>query len=80
MKSKLRLLTGMIIFAGAAVLLSSEPAYSTMVLDPLDDYDDARRTYCCMVDTDGDRKVDTYCCFSSGCSINSTGCRRVNVD
>lgn len=75
MRSRIRLLAGMTTFAGAALLVSPTPAYSTMTLDPFDD--DAGTTYCCAVDTDGDRRGDTWCCFTSGCSINSTGCRRL---
>jgi hypothetical protein len=74
MRSRIRLFAGMATFAGAALLVSAKPAYSTMMLDPFDDA--ARTRYCCAVDTDGDRRGDTWCCYSTGCSINSTGCRR----
>lgn len=72
MKFRIRLFGGMTTFAGAALLMSAEPAHSTMMLDPFAD----TTRYCCSVDTDGDRRGDTWCCYSTGCSINSTGCRR----
>lgn len=75
MKSRIRLFAGMATFAGAALLVSAKPAHSTMMLDPFKDTTNPR--YCCAVDTDGDRRGDMWCCYSTGCSINSTGCRRV---
>ena len=77
MKSRIRLFAGMITCAGAAVLIAPGSAHSTM-LDPLDD--DSRKTYCCAVDTDGDKRGDTWCCYSTGCSIDATGCRRVTEE
>lgn len=78
MRSRIRLFAGITTFAGAALLMSAQPAYSTMILDPGDDdADDGGRQYCCAVDTNGDGRGETWCCFSTGCSINSTGCRRV---
>lgn len=73
MKSRIRLFAGLATFAGAALLMSAKPAHSTMLLDP---FADTTTRYCCSVDTDGDRRGDTWCCYSTGCSINSTGCRR----
>ena len=77
MKSRLRLFAGITTFAGAALLMSAQPAYSTMVLNPFEGNDSNTGRYCCAVDTDGDRRGDTWCCYDTGCSINSTGCRRL---
>jgi hypothetical protein len=74
MKTRIRLLAGMTTLTGAALLVSPQPAYSTMSLDQLDPLG---TRYCCAVDTDGDRRGDTYCCYRSGCTIDSTGCRQV---
>ncbi len=80
MISTIRLIAGMITFAGAALLLSAQPAHSTMILNPLEKGDDGGKRYCCAVDLDGDRRSETLCCFATGCSINATGCRRVTAE
>jgi hypothetical protein len=74
MRSRMRMFAGVTTFAGAALLMSS-PAHSTMMPDPPDDESGGR--FCCVVDTDGDRHADTWCCFNTGCTINSAGCRRL---
>lgn len=73
MTHRIRLLAGSITLAGAALLASPSPAYSTMsreVLDPLG------TRFCCGGDTNGDGKSDAYCCFSTGCAAGPGGCQR----
>ncbi len=73
MKNRIRLFAGLITLTGAALLGSPSPAYSTMssaLLDPLG------TKFCCGGDRDGDGVTETYCCFSSGCSVGPTGCQR----
>jgi hypothetical protein len=72
MTNRIRLFAGTIIFAGTALLLSARPAYSTMALNPVD----LGTRFCCVADTNGDGKADTYCCFRSGCEVAPTGCVR----
>jgi hypothetical protein len=74
MKIHMRLLAGMITFSGAALLASPQQAYATMSLDQADPLG---TRYCCGLDTDGDRRADTYCCYRSGCTIDGSGCRQV---
>lgn len=73
MKTRIRMLSVGIIAIGAGLLGTAEPAYSTMLLNPIRPMDDGRR-FCCAVDTNGDRRGDTFCCYASGCRIDSQGC------
>jgi hypothetical protein len=73
MTNRIRLLAGSVTLAGAAVLATASPAYSTMaraLIDPLG------TTYCCAGDTNGDGVKDSYCCYPSGCYIGPGGCQR----
>jgi hypothetical protein len=73
MKNQLRLLSGIIAFVGAGLLMTPERAFSTAtndVLDPLG------RRFCCGYDSNGDGKADSYCCYDSGCSSGPRGCVR----
>lgn len=74
MKMRISLLAGAVTFAGAALLASATPAYSTMDpdSDPLAGY-----RYCCASDSNGDGKADFYCCFRDGCQVGPGGCSRV---
>lgn len=71
MTNRIRLFAGAIIFAGT-LLLSARPAYSTMALNPVD----LGTRFCCVGDSNGDGKADTYCCHRTGCEIGPTGCIR----
>ena len=76
MKNRIRLFAGIITLAGAALLASPNPAYSTMsrmLLDPLG------TKFCCSGDTDGDGRSDSYCCYSTGCSAGPRGCVRAGT-
>lgn len=73
MTHRIRLLAGSITLAGAALLMSPSPAYSTMsreVFDPLG------TRFCCGGDTNGDGRADSYCCYPTGCSAGAGGCQR----
>lgn len=72
--TRIRLFACAVTFAGAALLLSARPAYSTMALNPVD----LGTRFCCAVDTNGDGKGDSYCCYREGCAIGPTGCTRVS--
>jgi hypothetical protein len=74
MNARIRLFAGTITLAGAALLASPSPAYSTMSLDKLDPLG---TRFCCGVDTNGDGKAETICCYTTGCSIDPTGCRQI---
>lgn len=77
MKSQIRLFAGAITLSGAAVLMSAQPAHSTMSRDLLDLMDPR---FCCASDANGDGKPENYCCFRSGCSVSPEGCTRVNAE
>lgn len=73
MSNRIRLFAGAITLAGAALLASPSPAFSTMsrdVLDPLG------TKFCCSGDTNGDGRTDSYCCFPTGCGVGPGGCQR----
>jgi hypothetical protein len=70
---RIRMLAFGVTVAGAALLGTAKPAYSTMALDPFGPVESTRR-FCCAVDTNGDRRGDTWCCFPTGCRIDSQGC------
>lgn len=72
MKIRIRMLAFGIIAIGAGLLGTPEQASSTMLLDPIRSPDNRR--FCCAVDTNGDRRGDTWCCYSSGCRIDAQGC------
>jgi hypothetical protein len=77
MTTRIRLLAGSVTFAGAALLASATPAYSTMSLDLLD-LQGTR--YCCGSDTNGDGQADSYCCYRTGCTAGPGGCTRVPAE
>jgi hypothetical protein len=71
MTNRIRLFAGSVTLAGAALLATASPAHSTMsreMLDPLG------TRYCCGADTNGDNRQDSFCCYSTGCSIGPLGC------
>lgn len=73
MKHRIRLFAGAITLAGAALLASPSPAFSTMareLIDPLG------TRFCCSGDTNGDGRADSYCCYPTGCSSGPRGCVR----
>lgn len=72
MSHRIRLFAGAVTLAGAALLLSARPAYSTMSRDLLD----LGNRFCCGADTNGDGKADSFCCYREGCAVGPTGCVR----
>lgn len=71
--NRIRLFAGAITLAGAALLVSPSPAHSTMsrmLLDPLG------TKFCCSGDTNGDGSAESYCCFTTGCTVGPSGCLR----
>ncbi|HEX6038302.1 hypothetical protein [Longimicrobium sp.] len=75
MTNRIRVLAGSITLAGGALLLSARPAYSTMVLNPVDLGD----RFCCAGDLNGDGKAETFCCYRGGCAVGPTGCTRASA-
>jgi hypothetical protein len=76
MTNRIRLLAGSITLAGAALLVSPSPAYSTMsrdVLDPLG------TRFCCGSDLNGDGRADSFCCYSGGCTAGPRGCTQTRA-
>lgn len=76
MTKRIRLFAGSITLAGAALLASASPAYSTMSRDRLDPLG---TRFCCGGDTNGDGRPDSYCCYASGCSAGTRGCVRAGT-
>lgn len=73
MLTRNRLLAASVVVAGAALLASPATVEATpMPTAFLNDL--LRGRYCCGVDTNGDHRADTYCCYLSGCAIDSRGC------
>lgn len=77
MKIQIRTLALGIIAMGGGVLGTPKPAYSTMMLDPFRPVEGTRK-FCCAVDTDGDRRGDTWCCYATGCRVDSQGCAQTS--
>ena len=72
MKHRIRMLALGIIAVGGGLLGAARPAYSTMLL-PIKPIGDTRK-FCCAVDTNGDRRGDTFCCYATGCRVDAQGC------
>jgi hypothetical protein len=75
MLDRIRLFAGAVVLAGAALLASPKPAEATMSL-PISEL--LRTRFCCGGDSNGDRRPETYCCFSTGCAVGPTGCVRAS--
>ena len=70
MKRRVDWLAAAIIVAGGALLARPEAARATYL--PPDGGDTGGITYCCRAP-----ESSTYCCFSTGCRITSSGCIRL---
>ena len=78
MKTRIRMLAFGVIAIGAGLLGTARPAYSTMALNPFGPSLDTTRKFCCAVDTDGDRRGDTWCCYATGCRVDAQGCSQTS--
>jgi hypothetical protein len=74
MTNRIRLLAGAVTLAGAALLGAPSSANATMVRELIED--PFGRRFCCGIDTNGDGKADSYCCYNTGCSATASGCVR----